>query len=366
MMSRSLAVIAALLLAACGQKQEAADPVRPVLTITVAPGATATRDVYSGEVRARVETDLAFRIGGKIAARLADAGVRVSKGQVLARLDPEDVKLAAAASRAQLASAEAEHALARAELERAGDLLAKKFISQSAYDTRQTAYAAAKARVDQARSQAAITANQQAYATLAADADGVIVSVSAESGQVVAAGQPVLRLARNGEMEILINVPEGQVARFRAGQDVAISLWAEPKIHFPGRVREIAGGADAVTRTFTVRVSVLQAPPSLRVGMSANVALRPAVDAGLVVLPLTALVRQGDAAAVWVVDPKTLQVQSRPVQVGQYREDGATILSGVSAGEIVVAAGVHKLRANQVVRVPGLPAPAAPPAPAAR
>ena len=359
-LSLPIAVIMVLVLAACGHKQEAADPVRPVLTITVAPGAAATRDVYSGEVRARVETDLAFRIGGKIAARLADAGARVSKGQVLARLDPEDVKLAAEAARAQLASAEAEHTLAKAELERAGDLLAKKFISQSAYDTRKAGYAAAQARVEQARSQAAITANQQAYATLAADADGVIVSFSAESGQVVAAGQPVLRLARHGEMEIVINVPEGQVARFRPGQDVAIALWADPATHFPGRVREIAGGADAVTRTFTVRVSIVQAPPGVRVGMSANVMLRPSLDAALVVVPLTALVRQGEAAAVWVVDPKSSQVQLRPVQLGQYREDGATILSGVAAGEIVVAAGVHKLRAGQVVRVAAPPAPLAP------
>lgn len=361
-----VAVIMALALAACGDERKSEDPVRPVLTVTVAPGAAATRDVYAGEVRARVETDLAFRIGGKIAARLADAGARVSKGQALARLDPEDVKLAAEAARAQLASAEAEHALAKAELERAADLLAKKFISQSAYDTRKAGYAAAQARVEQARSQAALTANQQAYATLAADADGVVVSVFAESGQVVAAGQPVLRLARHGEMEIVINVPEGQVARFRPGQDVAIALWAEPATHFPGRVREIAGGADAVTRTFTVRVSILQAPSGARVGMSANVALRPSVDAGLVVLPLTALVRQGEAAAVWVVDQKTLRVKLRPVQVGQYREDGATILSGIAAGEIVVAAGVHKLRADQAVRVPGLAAPASPAVPAAR
>ena len=276
MMTRSLpiALVATLLLAACGQEQKSADSVRPVLTVTVAPGAAATRDVYAGEVRARVETDLAFRIGGKIATRLVDAGVRVSRGQPLARLDPQDVKLAAEAARAQLASAESELALARAELERAADLLAKKFISQSAYDTRQASFTAAKARVQQALAQAAITANQESYATLAADADGVIVSVSAESGQVVAAGQPVMRLARNGEMEIVINVPEGQVARFRPGQDVAIALWADSATPFAGRVREIAGGADAVTRTFTVRVSVPQAPANARVGMSANIALQ--------------------------------------------------------------------------------------------
>ncbi len=180
-----------------------------MLTVTVAPGAAATRDVYSGELRARVESDLAFRIGGKMAARLVDAGARVRAGQALARLDPQDAKLAADSARAQLASAEADHALARAELERAADLLAKKFISPSAYDTRQTAYAAAKARLEQARSQTALSANQEAYTTLAADGDGVVISVSAEPGQVVAAGQPILRLARDGEMEVVVDRARG-------------------------------------------------------------------------------------------------------------------------------------------------------------
>ncbi len=125
-------------------------------------------------------------------------------------------------------------------------------------------------------------------------------------------------------------------------------------------MREIAGGADAVTRTFAVRVSVPRAPPEARVGMSATVALKPAADASLVVLPLTALVRNGESATVWVVDPKTSRVKSRAVQVGQFREDGATIVSGLAAGEIVVTAGVHKLRADQPVRLPGAARPDAP------
>ena len=357
-----LAAVAALFLAACGNGHQAQDPVRPVLTVTVTPGAVPTRDVYSGELRARVETDLAFRVGGKVAARLVDAGTRVRRGQALARLDPEDAKLGASAARAFLASAESEHALARAELERATDLLARKFISQSAHDARKAAYAAAAARVDQARSQAAISTNQEAYTLLAADADGVVVSVSAEPGQVVAAGQPVLRLARDGEMEVVLNVPEGQVARLRPGQDVVAFLWADPANRFPGRVREIAGGADAVTRTFTARVSTPRVPPGARVGMSATVALKAAADAQLVVLPLTALVREAQAASVWVVDPRTSRVQRRAVQVGQYREDGATIVSGLAAGEVVVSAGVHKLRADQTVRVVGAERPGALPA----
>lgn len=356
-MTRALpfAAIAALLLSACGAEQQAEDPVRPVLTVTVAPGANATREVYSGELRARVETDLAFRLGGKLAVRLVDAGARVRKGQALARLDPEDAKLGASAARSQVASSEADLALARAELDRATDLLAKKFISQSAFDARQAAFTAARARAEQARSQASLSANQESYTTLVADADGVVVSVAAEPGQVVAAGQPVLRLARDGEIDVVVNAPESRVARLHPGQEVVIFLWSDPGKRFPGRVREIAGGADAVTRTFTVRVSATQVPPGARIGMSATVALPKQEDAGLVVVPLTALVRQGDAASVWVVDPKSSRVLARPVQVGQYREDGATIVSGLAAGDVVVSAGVHKLRDGQPVRVSGAP-----------
>jgi RND family efflux transporter MFP subunit len=345
--------MAAVLLAACSEGQKAPDPVRPVLTVTVAPGTVATRETFAGELRARVETDLAFRVGGKVAARLVDAGARVAKGQPLARLDPQDASLAASAARAQLASAESDLALARAERDRAADLLARKFISQSAFDARDAALAAAAARVEQARAQAALSGNQESYTTLAADADGVVVSVSAEPGQVVAAGQPVMRIARDGEMEVVVALPEGQVARLRPGQDVLVMLWADPSARHPGQVREVAGGADAVTRTFAARVSLQRTPPAARVGMSATVAFPPSADERLVVLPLAALVGEGGAAAVWVVDPKTSRVSRRPVRLGQYREDGATILEGLAAGEIVVSAGVHKLREGEAVRVAG-------------
>jgi RND family efflux transporter MFP subunit len=348
-----LVAATALLLSACGNGDKPVEPIRPVLTVTVAPSAAGTGDVYSGEVRARVETDLAFRVGGKVTARLVDAGSRVKAGQPLARLDPEDARLAADAARAQLASAEADFALARSELDRASDLLARKFISQSAFDSRQTAFSAAKARVDQVRSQATLSANQQSYTTLAADADGVVLTTSAEPGQVVAAGQAVLRLARDGEKEVVINAPESQVARFRAGQAVAISLWAQPASVVPGVVREVAGGADPVTRTFVVRVSVPRAPDAMRVGMTASVALAPATPEKLIVVPLTALTRQGEEQAVWVVDAKTSKVRRRAVKVGQFREDGATIESGLAPGEIIVAVGAHKLLPDQQVRLVG-------------
>ncbi len=343
-------LLAAVAAAACGEADRIADPVRPVLTYTIPADTPATRETYAGELRARVETDLGFRIGGKLAARLVDAGASVRHGQALARLDPADTRLAAAAARAQLASAEADHALAKAEFDRAADLLARRFISRSAYDARETALAAAAARVTQARAQADLSGNQQAYATLEADADGVVVSTSAEPGQVLAAGQPVLRLAHDGARDVVVDVPESRIGELRVGQPVAVVLWAEPGGRVPGRIREIAGGADAVTRTFRVRVAVAALPAGARLGMSATVGLRPGAGPAPVLVPLTALLRDGDAAAVWVVEDGGRRVRRRPVRVDRFREDGATIAAGLAPGEVVVAAGVHKLRDGQAVR----------------
>jgi RND family efflux transporter MFP subunit len=361
MRSAILAIPLALLAAACGNGKVAQEPVRPVLTQTVVPGASSTRDVYSGEIRARHETDLAFRVGGKLVSRAADAGARVAKGAILARLDPQDAELAAKAAAAQLASAESDLALAKAEMERHADLLSKRFISQSAYDAKHNAFNAARARAEQARSQHGISANQAAYTTLVADADGVVVSVAAEPGQVVAPGQPILRLARTGEKEVVVDAPEGQLARFAVGQAVAVSLWADPSTSFPGRVREIAGGADPVTRTYSVRVSVPAAPSHVQLGMTASVLFASTTDPNIVLLPLSALARDGADAAVWIVDPATSKVRLRGVTVGQFREDGVTITEGLHPGDVVVTAGVHKLRPEQQVRF----AQAAPPGPAA-
>lgn len=355
-MKNALWLALGLLLGACGNTKTAEEPVRPVLAMQVQPGASGGRDVYSGELRARYEADLGFRVGGKMVARLVDAGATVRKGQVLARLDPQDAHLAADASRAQLAAAESDYALARSELERYADLLARKFISQSAFDAKQNAYNSAKGRLEQARSQSAITANQASYTTLVADADGVVVSVAAEPGQVVTAGQAVLKLARAGEKEVIVNAPEGQLARFRVGQDVGVSLWADGGSLLRGRIREVAGGADPVTRTYTVRVAVIDPPSTARIGMTANVIFAPNTEKALVVVPMTALARTRSDPAVWIVDPSSKQVRLRSIAVGQFREDGATVTSGLQAGEWVVTAGVHKLRENQVVRLSQAPA----------
>jgi multidrug efflux system membrane fusion protein len=170
----------------------------------------------------------------------------------------------------------------------------------------------------------------------------------------------VLKLAHAGEKEVVVNAPEGQLARFKVGQEVALSLWSDPSRVFPGRIREIAGGADPVTRTYAVRVSAMSVPATAQLGMTANVLFNSAMDGKLVLLPLAAIAntRPGadpghtavDEPAVWVVDPKTSQVKLRRVKIGQFREDGVTITSGLEAGEVVVTAGVHKLKPDQVVR----------------
>ncbi|MBL8250418.1 MAG: efflux RND transporter periplasmic adaptor subunit [Candidatus Competibacter sp.] len=320
---------------------------RPVLVQPAAVGNAAPM-IYSGDVRARHESDLAFRVPGKIVARLVDVGARVERGKALARLDPADLRLNAAAARAQLAAAESDYALAEAEQERYAALLAKKLIAQSLHDAKLTAYKAAKARRDQAQAQLAVIDNQENYSTLSADHAGVVTAVLAEVGQVVSAGQPVLRVARPDEKEILIHIPEGQSGALRAAKSIEVTLWARPDLRLPAELRELAPAADAATRTYAARIRLLASDPAVGLGMTAQVSVEPASAEGALVVPLTAVVEQGDGPAVWVVADN--KAQRRPVEIRQYREDGAVLANGVRAGELVVAIGAHKLVAGQTVR----------------
>lgn len=345
-----IASLALATLAACSQPQPVAPAPRPVLAQVVQPAASGLGNVYSGEVRARHETDLAFRVGGKLIARHVDVGAIVTRGTVLARLDAQDAQLAVDAARSQLAAAEAEHSLAKAELERYQRLFKQNFVSEAVLDARQTAFDATKAKLDQARAQVATARNQSAYTTLVADADGVITAVSAELGQVVAAGQPIVRLARPDEKEVVVNVPESRLAELRDARQILVSLWTRPEQVYAAELREISPTADPVTRTFTVKVSVPRADAAVRLGMTANAMLDGGGETS-VMLPLSALDQSSGAAAVWVVDPQTHRTAPRPVAIGAYREDGVTVRSGLTAGEVVVSAGVHKLVAGEVVRL---------------
>jgi RND family efflux transporter MFP subunit len=355
------------LLGGCARHEAPPEPVRPVQLAQVTLGSMAETAGFAGEVKPRYETDLAFRIGGKLVVRNVDIGVRVKKGQVLARLDPADVALQSEAATAAAAAAEAEYTFAAAELERYQNLYAQKFVSGSALDQKQNAFNANRAKFEQAKAQLAVAQNQSAYAALAATDDGVITAVTAEAGQVVAAGQPVMKLAREEEREVAISVPENRIEELARAKQIGVALWANPQKIYPARVREISPAVDPATRTFAVRVSVLAPDATLQWGMTATVGLIAEGAAQVALLPPASLYRQDDRPAVWVYDPATQKVALRPVTVAKYREDGVVVTSGLAAGEWVVAAGVHKLRPGQTVRPyeggPRSPDAAAPPRP---
>ncbi len=367
---------AALLLGACAEKPPAAAEVRPVRVTRAMPADAQAVATYAGEIKARYETDMSFRVGGKILARFVDAGALVKKGQALARLDAQDANLNVAAARATLAATESELDYAKGELARYEDLLAKKFVSQGVYDQKLNAHKAAIAKRDSAQAQASVSGNQAVYTTLNADADGVVMAVTAEPGQVVAAGQPVVRIARLGEKDAVINVAENQLAAVKANPRAGIALWSNPDKRYSGTVREIAAAADPVTRTYTIKVKIDDADEALRWGMSATVgfvatgeASGNSVASGVkaasaqasdatsatraIMLPATALTQTDDKAgtkpAVWVVGADS-KVKLVPVSVGQYSEQGVVIQSGLAGGETVVIAGVHKLQAGQQVK----------------
>jgi multidrug efflux system membrane fusion protein len=338
-----------LALAACSGNGDEAAPARPALVVEARPGEGELAS-FAGEVRARHEPVLSFRIGGKLSRRLAEVGDRVKAGQLLAELDAADVALQREAAQAALASAEADLALAKAELERHQRLFEQQLVSRSLLDTRQAQYDAALARVRQARAQAAVSGNQADYARLLAPADGVITQRLAEAGQVVAAGQAIYVLAQDGEKEVAISLPEQVASGFAPGRELVVELWSLPGKHFPGVLREVSPAADPQARTFAARVPFDPGSAPVELGQSARVHA-PGNGRSALYVPLSALYRNGqNLPAVWVVDPADGTVSLRTVRIGAYGEDAVPVLEGLQAGDWVVAAGVHLLQEGQKVR----------------
>ncbi|WP_323000951.1 efflux RND transporter periplasmic adaptor subunit [Denitromonas sp.] len=341
--------LAALLAVACSAPESEVMPPPTVLVQPATAGAASVGRFFTGEVVPRHATELGFRVGGKVVARAVDVGSVVRKGQVLARLDAEDMRLGASAAQAQLAAAQSELSLAEAELARVKALRAQNFVSDSAVDTRRTSQAAAAARVKQARAQAVLAENQNDYTTLVADADGVVTRVHAESGQVVSAGQPVLTLAHDGAREVKIAVPEGHVAQLPVGTPAQVALWSAQDTALPATVREVSPAADPQTRTYQVKVQVDAKAEALPLGATATVALAGDGGAG-VVLPLRAVGEHDGRPVVWVFDPAAESVAPVPVSVARFDERGAHIADGIAPGVQVVVAGIHLLRPGQTVR----------------
>jgi len=336
-------------LAACQKTVEQAPDIRPVRVQAVAPQAVAAVYDYSGEVRPRVESRLGFRVPGKVVSRVVDVGAVVQRGQVLATLDARDLQLAQDAARAQLAAARVDHNLAQADLKRFAELRAKGFISEAELDRRKTAVEAAKARLDAAEAQASQQGNQAGYATLVADAAGVVTGVEAEVGQVVAAGQAVIRVAPEGAREVQFAIPEGQVEAVRRIGRAEVRTWARPERVLTARIREIAPLADPGTRTFAARATLERAPADVLLGMTAAIRfVGPAGPARLTV-PLSAVVRDQNRSGVWVLDLQSSTVALAPVTLGTTVGQEVVITTGLQAGQLVVTAGVHKLQPGQKV-----------------
>ncbi len=329
----------AFLLAAAGEAP------RPVRVQTVSWVQSRSGLTISGTVQARTQADLAFRVAGKVTARPVEVGDHVRAGQLLAQLDAADLQFSEEAAEAALQGAEADAANARADLKRY-DALGRSSPAYlpSEYDKRTAVTRMADARVAQALRQLALAKDQRAYGALTADADGIVTALPVQVGQVVAAGQTVATLAHTAEIEVVADAPENRLADIRGARDVAVSLWAVPGTVLHGRVREVGALADAASRTFAVKVTVLDAPEGLlALGMTAAVSF--GTDGPkLATLPASALADMDGKPAVWVLDAQRRRAALRPVQVAGYRADGSVLLgAGPADGEQVVTAGVGQL-----------------------
>lgn len=348
------ALVLVFALAACSAPPPPVQGPRPVVVEAPRPllGA-AGGEVLPGAIHARVEADLSFRVAGKVAARKVDMGAHVERGTLLAVLDPVDARLNLAAARSTVAAAEADLALARAEQQRYQDLRTRSFVGQSQLDQRINFTRLAEARLSQAQSQYDLAANQSRYTNLTADAAGVITQIMAEPGNVVSAGQPVLRFAADGEREVYVNVPEGRIESLRQANAIAIEVLSNPGHHYQGRVRDIDPQADTATRTHLARVTLLDADQHVQLGATATVLLIAQAEAHSFRLPATALGNlAANRPAVWRI--RTTEhgatVEPVPVEVLRYL-DGEVLISGpLSVEDRLVSAGVHRLSAGMTVQ----------------
>ncbi len=345
-------MIVAALLAACSQREAAPEPVRAVRTAVITNDSTGGTHEFAAEVRARVESRLGFRVAGKMISRSAEVGQRVKAGQVLAQLDPTDLRLGQDAAQAAVKAAQVNHDLALADLRRYKDLRDQGFISAAELERRDTSVQAARSQLDQARAQAGVQMNQAGYAALVAATSGVVTAIEAEPGAVLSVGTPVLRLAHDGPRDAVFTVPEDIVAGMRALQGrvgaLKVRAWGAAAATLPATVREVAAAADPATRTFLVKADL--GAGDLQLGQTVTVLLdRPRLD-GITKLPLSAVLQQQGRTAVWLVDRSSMTVRLQPVAVGGADANSVVVASGLSPGQTIVTAGVHLLSPGQKVK----------------
>ncbi|MGE5625467.1 MAG: efflux RND transporter periplasmic adaptor subunit [Bacillota bacterium] len=349
--------LSAALLAGCSHGSTVQTPAKPVIAEHLGLTDTTPRDEYSGDVHARYESALGFRVPGKIVARYVNLGDSVQAGQLLAKLDAADAELNHDAAQAALAAAKSSYETAQRELARYEALIKTGAVSRSAFEHQQDLFTTAQANYQQAQRAFELRGNQLAYTELRADHAGVVTAVDAEAGQVVAEGQTVMSLAWSDGREVYIDVPENRIGDFDRAQDIKVTLWGTPGQGYLGHVRERAASADPATRTFLVKIALRNPGPEVKLGMTAAVAVADAVDPEELLLPLSALYHKDTATAAWVVDPKTSKLVLKPVQVLRYTDAGVVIGAGLEPGDTVVLKGVNELYEGESAQAL-LPAPA--------
>jgi multidrug efflux system membrane fusion protein len=328
---------------------------RPVKLHVVENGKVEAHREYAGEVRARVESSLGFRVSGKIASRSVDAGERVKKGQVLAKLDREDERLRYDSARARFNSTRADMELAETSYQRVKELHENGHVSEAELDRARIALDSARAAREQARAALNRARNRLAYTKLQADADGVVVAVNADVGEVVSVGRPVIRLAHDGPREVAVDIPEHRLEPVRKGS-AKVTLWADKDQWYPASLRELDADGDPVTRTFTAWFTVEAPEDALALGQSATVRLTLPKRSQGARVPTTSVIRQDDASAVWVFDEEKSVMRRHPVRIRGV-EGNDLIVEGLEAGTRVAEAGVHVIREGQPVRPLGEQAP---------
>ena len=308
---------------------------------------------YAGEVKGRYESQLAFQVGGKIISRKVELGNRVNVGDILMEIDPKDVQQAVAITSAQLYSAQSQLTLAENNLKRYKTLHEQGGISRAQYEQYENAYAAAVALARQAAAQNNQGANQLGYTALRAGSAGVISNITAEAGQVVGAGQSVLTLVQDGEREVEIDVPENRYKDILTAKELKVTFWALPEQIVTGSVREISPIADKASKTYKVRISLKNPPPELNLGMTASVATSNASNQSSVYIPLSAIYQTGATPSVWVVTNDSAAL--RAVALGAFGDGTVQVVSGLRSNDVIITAGVHKIKEGQKVRLSGEP-----------
>jgi membrane fusion protein, multidrug efflux system len=333
------------------QTKVVVEDITAVQTAVIGAATAAQEYTYSGEVRGRYESQLAFQVSGKIVTRNVELGSVIRNGDVLMQIDPKDIQQTVNSTSAQVSSAESQLRLAESNLNRFRQLYEDGAVGRMTYEQYVSAYEVATAAVQQASAQHSQGANQLDYSLLRADKSGVVSAIKAEVGQVVSAGQPVLTIVQDGEREVEISVPENRIEELRKAQQIKVTFWALSNVSVEGNVREIAPMADPLTRTYKVRISLLNPPSEMKLGMTAAVSLLDNETQPTATIPLAAIYQNGDTPCVWVVTDDTVAL--RPIKTGKFGNGTIQVVAGLQQGDRIVTAGVHKLNEGQKVKLGG-------------